>query len=446
MLLIRAGTLYIFLTLHILNHYTITRIAMPSFNDTITFQYAQSISCQTAFNLMIKPAGSLCNLDCAYCYYLDKSLIYNGIEPKMSIGNLEKFVQAYINANNAEEVTFNWHGGEPLVLGLDFYKQAVLFEKKYSQGKRIRNTIQTNGTLLNKEWAEFLASEDFLVGVSVDGPEEVHDKYRKSRGGGPTLERVIRGIEHLYREGAQYNLMATINHKSEGRGAEVYRFLKSLGSRYIQFSPVIEHVIWADPDNASGKKTRPVIVDPNEEGASIAPWSVHPVAFGKFLCDIFDIWVKNDVGRYFINFFECTLANLCGVLPGTCSFAPTCGGNAIVEHNGDIYVCDHFVYPSYKIGNIYTDNLADVMNGPTQIAFGMSKRSSLPGKCQKCRFLNLCNGGCPKHRFNRTENGQTWLNALCEGYSMFFAHSMNAMETMRRLLENGRNPNEIMCR
>lgn len=417
---------------------------MRTVKDTITLDDARRITGPLAFNLMLKPAGSLCNLDCAYCYYLDKSEIYGGVEPRMTVEELEKYVRCYIAACEMNEVTFNWHGGEPLVLGLEFYRKAIEFQQKYKGDKTIKNTLQTNATLVTDEWARFFAENGILLGVSVDGPPEVHDRYRRDRGGAPTLERVIAGLRKLHAAGVEYNIMATINSASEGRGLEVYQFLKGLGSAFIQFSPVVEHVVRPMRDGKPDKHARPHIVDPNTEGAVLAPWSVSAVGFGRFICDIFDYWVSHDVGRVFVNFFDCTLANWCGVQPGTCSFAETCGGNAVVEHNGDVYSCDHYVYPKYLIGNIYRDSLAAMMSSPEQTRFGIEKRNSLPRKCLRCESWSLCHGGCPKHRFNSTETGQPGLNALCEGYRMFFTHSAPAMRKMKDLLMEGKAPALIM--
>lgn len=417
---------------------------MRTIKDTLTLEDARRLTGPPAFNLMLKPAGSLCNLDCAYCYYLDKSEIYGGREPRMSVEGLEKYVRAYIDACGLEEVTFNWHGGEPLILGLDFYRKAVEFQNKYKGDKVIKNTLQTNATLVTGEWARFFAENRFLLGVSVDGPHEVHDRYRKDRGGVPTLDRVLKGIGLLHSAGAEYNIMATVNSASEGKGLQVYQFLKGLGSAFIQFSPVVEHVVWPLRNGKPDRQARPHIVEPADEGAALAPWSVSPVGFGRFICDIFDYWVRHDVGRVFVNYFDCTLANWCGVQPGTCSFAQTCGGNAVVEHNGDVYSCDHFVYPKYLIGNIFRDSLQEMMSSPAQVRFGIDKRNALPRKCLRCEFWQLCHGGCPKHRFNTTDAGQTGLNALCEGYRMFFSHTAPAMKKMKELLEQGRAPALIM--
>ena len=417
---------------------------MPDIKSTLTLDDAVRISGPLAFNLMLKPAGSLCNLDCSYCYYLDKSEIYGGREPRMSVEQLERYVKTYLEACEVPEVTFNWHGGEPLVLGLDFYRKALEFEKKYAGDKIVHNTIQTNGTLITDEWARFLAEERFLVGVSIDGPRDVHDRYRRDKGGAPTFDRVIEGIRKMYAHGVEYNLMATISSAGEGRGLEVYQFLKGLGSRFIQFSPVVEHVIYPMKNGRPVKSLRPHIVDPSEPGSMLAPWSVSAVGFGRFLCDIFDYWVKNDVGRVFVNFFDCTLANWCGAMPGTCSFAETCGGNAVVEHNGDVYCCDHFVYPKYRLGNIFEDSLSAMMSSPVQVKFGIDKRNSLPRKCLRCEWFQQCHGGCPKHRFNFTDSGQSGLNALCEGYQRFFSHSAPAMRRMKELLEEKKAPALVM--
>lgn len=418
---------------------------MKPFENTLSLEDAARLSGPVAFNIMLKPAGSLCNLDCQYCYYLDKSEIYGGHEPRMSIDMLETVVKEYIGANDVPEVTFNWHGGEPLILGLDFYKKALEFERKYANGKIIHNTLQTNGTLITDEWADFLAKNDFLVGISIDGPADIHDRYRRDKGGYPTFDRVMAGLMNLQRAGAEYNTMSTVNKFSEGRGLEVYLFLKSLGSRFMQFMPVVEHVKY--PTDAKGKmnkRLRPFIVNPSTEGAMLSPWSISDIAYGKFMCDIFDYWVRNDVGRYYVNLFDATLANWCGAMPGTCVHARVCGGNAVIEHNGDLYPCDHFVYPEYLLGNIRKTDIKTLMQSQKQTDFGLDKRSALPTKCARCKYLFACNGECPKHRFNRTENGETGLNALCMGYFKFFDHVAPYMDMMKSLLQEKRAPAEIM--
>lgn len=415
------------------------------FSKTLTLSDAERITGPKAFNIMMKPAGSLCNLDCCYCYYLDKADIYGGHEPKMSEDMLEKAVKSYIEANDVDQVSFNWHGGEPLVMGLDFYRKALEFQKKHACGKKVHNTLQTNGTLITREWAEFFRRNDFLIGISIDGPKDIHDRFRKDKGGFPTFDKVMNGLGWLHRTGVEFNTMTTISKAGEGRGLEVYQFLKYIGSRYMQFMPVVEHVRY--PKDAAGKtmkKARPVIVDPSQEDSVLAPWSVSPTGFGKYMCGIFDTWVRNDVGRYFVNLFDATLANWCGVTPGICAYAETCGGNAVMEHNGDIYPCDHFVYPRYRLGNITDKPLREMMESPEMVRFGIDKRNGLPSKCIRCTYFCLCHGECPKHRFNRTENGETGLNVLCDGYRMFYAHTEPYMKKMRELLESGAAPALVM--
>jgi len=413
--------------------------------NTLTFTDARRITGPLAFNLMIKPAGSLCNLECRYCYYLDKADIYGGSEPRMSVPMLEKFIKAYIEADEAPHVQFNWHGGEPLLMGIGFYKKALELQRKYGAGREISNTIQTNGTLLDTQWASFFSDNGFLVGISIDGPEDIHDRYRRDRGGSPTFSKVMYGIESLHRCGTEFNTMTTISRAAEGRGMEVYSFLKSIGSRFMQFMPVVEHV--RNRLSASGKEdrsARPIITDPGEEGSRLAPWSVSSTAFGIYMCDIFDEWVKKDVGTIFVNMFDTALANWCGVESGICAYAETCGGNSVIEHNGDLYPCDHFVYPKYRLGNILEDDLKTLMTSDAQVRFGISKRNGLPRKCLRCTYWFACHGECPKHRFSRTDSGEKGLNVLCEGYFRFYRHIEPAMDRMKALLENGKAPASIM--
>ena len=413
------------------------------FKDTISLQEAmQHSEGPLAFNLMIKPAGSLCNLDCHYCYYLDKAEIYHGRQPRMSEQVLETLTKQYIESNDVPEVTFNWHGGEPLVMGLDFYRKAVELQQKYAGGKIVHNTLQTSGTLIIPEWADFFRENDFLIGISIDGPADIHDKFRKDKGGQNTFDKVMRGVNLLRQRGVQFNTMTTVNKASEGRGAEVYRFLKSIGSRYMQFMPVVEHVMYpVDSQGRMQTKARPYIVSPETPGAYLARWSVSSQGFGRFMCDIFDEWWRYDVGRYFVNIFDATLAGYCGAQPGSCAYAATCGGNLVVEHNGDVYPCDHFVYPEYFSGNIASIHLRQIASSDMQRRFGLNKRNTLPSKCISCKYVNVCHGECPKHRFSKTDNGDTGLSTLCSGYYMFFEHTAPYMLQMRdAVLYSSDNP------
>ena len=382
---------------------------------------------------MLKPVGSRCNLRCSYCYYLDKASYYGGREPVMELPLLERCIRDFCESCDLPELTVEWHGGEPLLAGMEFFRSALQLERKYSGGRPVHNTLQTNGTLLNNEWALFFHDNNFLIGLSLDGPEDIHDRFRHTVSGGGTFRSVMHGLEALHRCRVEFNTLTTISRAGEGRGAEVYRFLKSAGSRYMQFMPVYEHIV-----PVSSCMTAARVAFPAEKGSYMAPWSVSPLAFGTYLCDIFDEWVRKDVGEYFVLTFDAALASWCGVEPGICTFCGSCGGNLTVEHNGDIYPCDHFVYPQYRLGNVRDMSLRTAALSPSQALFGTAKRNSLPRKCLVCRWLRVCNGGCPKHRFDRG------LNSLCEGYAMFYSHAAPAMDKMKALLSEGRAPSEIV--
>lgn len=400
---------------------------------TLTLSDACRITKPLRFNMMFKPIGSLCNLNCTYCYYLDKAGIY-GKEPKMSLDILEKCIKEYLEINDSEEITFDWHGGEPLILGLEYFEKIVEFQNKYKSRKKIFNTIQTNATLMNADFASFFRDNNFLVGVSIDGPQYIHDKYRKDKGDFPTFNKVMRGIELLHRYGVEFNTLTTINKASEGKGLEVYDFLKRIGSHYMQFMPVVEYI-----NNETNR-----ITSPDDGNSKLAPWSVEPVKYGEFMCEIFDYWVENDVGEYFVNLFDSTLANYCGMNPGACVYSETCGANAVVEHNGDIYPCDHFVYRSYKLGNISEMSLSDIVSSNKMAEFGINKRNILPHECFKCRYYFACHGECPKHRFDMTANGEKGLNTLCKGLKRFFSYTEPYMIEMKNLYFSGKSPSEIM--
>lgn len=383
------------------------------------------------FTSMVKPVGSLCNMRCKYCYYLDKAALYDYRQPQMDDRLLESYIRANIEGNNSPVIAFAWHGGEPLLAGKEFFRKAVALQQKYAEGKTVENSIQTNGLLVDDEWCQIFRDNNFLVGVSIDGPEHIHDAHRVDAGGNPTFARVMKGIERLYRNRVEYNTLTTVNIHSEGRGAEVYKFLRQI-SVFMQFLPVAELL-------CDGR-----VQSPENEGADVAPWSVSAKGFGQFMCDIFDVWVKNDVGRRYVQLFDATLALMVGVQPSVCSLCETCGSGLTVEHNGDVYCCDHFVYPEYKIGNIHTDHLADLAYCDRQFEFGVAKRALLPRECRHCKFYNLCHGECPKHRFIADNTGEYGKNYLCDGYRMFYEHTAADMERMKQLILDGKPASDIM--
>ena len=401
---------------------------MSVLKNTLTLNDALRISKPLRFNMMFKPIGSVCNINCNYCYYLDKAKMYSD-NSVISLDLIEKIIKEYIQINDNEQIVFDWHGGEPLLLGLDYFKKIVELQNRFKANKQIFNTIQTNATLLNGDFAKFFKDNNFLVGISIDGPQDIHDRYRKDKGDNPTFVRVMNGIELLHRYNVDFNTLTTISKAGEGRGLEVYQFMKSIGSHFMQFMPVLEYV---NPYDNS-------IVSPDEKNSVLTSWSVNPLEYGKFMCDIFNYWVKHDVGNYFVNLFDSSLANYCGLNPGTCVYSETCGSNAVVEHNGDVYPCDHFVYPQYKIGNLNDSSLQEIMSSDKITRFGIDKRNSLPMKCLKCKYFTVCHGECPKHRF-----GDSGLNSLCEGLYYFYSHVEPYMLKMKSLLFEGKEAKLIM--
>ena len=362
--------------------------------------------------VMLKPVGAHCNLACEYCYYLSKQHLYDD-QPRhiMSEQLLELFIQEYIGAQSTPEVLFTWHGGETFMRPLSFFRRAVELQRKYANGKVISNCIQTNGTLITEEWARFLHDEGWLVGVSIDGPQEFHDEYRRTRQGKPTWAKVRHGIDLLNRFSVEWNAMAVVNDYNGDYPLEFYRFFRDdLQCRYLQFTPIVERM----PDG------------------SLAPFNVRPRQWGNFLCTIFDEWLSHgDVGEMFVQLFDATLANWCGVVPGVCTMAHSCGHAGVMEFNGDVYSCDHFVFPQYKLGNIREKHLVEMMYSPEQMAFGRMKQEGLTEECRQCEWLFACNGECPKNRIR--PDGR---NYLCEGYRQFFAHVAPWMDEMKKKIQN----------
>jgi uncharacterized protein len=393
-----------------------------------------------AFHVISKPVGPICNLDCHYCFYLEKENLYPGNERwRMSPEVLERYIEQYIAAQQSPRVSFTWQGGEPTLLGLEFFEQVVALQEKHVQGKQIENSLQTNAVLIDDRWAEFLAQHKFLVGVSIDGPRELHDAHRKYKGGRGSFDDVVRGIEALQRSRAEFNTLTVVNRHNGEHPLEVYRFLKEIGSRYMQFIPVVERI--AAQPTADGLT---LLLPSHGDAAAVAPWSVEPDQYGRFLCAIFDEWVQHDVARYFVQIFDVALESWLGLTPALCVFRETCGSALAVEHNGDIYSCDHFVYPEHRLGNVLDTPLASLVNSPQQIAFGDAKRDTLPAYCRSCEVRFACHGECPKHRFTFTPDGEAGLNYLCAGYKRFFTHIDPFMRYMAAELQQRRPPANVM--
>ncbi len=388
--------------------------------------------------VMLKPVGALCNLACDYCYYLEKSKLYTQ-NPRhvMSDELLERFIKEYIESQTIPQIMFTWHGGETLMRPLSFYKRAIVLQKQYGRGRQIDNSIQTNGTLLTDEWCEFFKENNFLVGISIDGPQDFHDEYRKNKMGVPSFHKVMQGIKLLKKHGVQYNCMAVVNDYNADYPLEFYNFFKEIGCEFLQFAPIVERLM-----NDSPNKT--LLASAKDKEAELAPFSVSPKQWGNFLCTIFDEWVRKDVGKLFIQIFDSTLANWVGEQPGVCTMARTCGHAGVMEFNGDVYSCDHFVFPEYKLGNIYNEPLASMMYSDKQLKFGTDKFDKLPTQCKECKVLFACNGECPKNRFTYDKYGEYGLNYLCEGFYQFFNHVEPYMDFMKKELMAKRPPSNVM--
>jgi uncharacterized protein len=406
----------------------------------ILFTDALKLRRPNAFNVMLKPAGSSCNLNCTYCYYLEKKILYpSGAPFKMSEELLEEYTRQYIEANQVPVVTFTWQGGEPTLMGLEFYLKAMELQKKHAGGKTIENAFQTNGTRLNDDWCRFFKDNNILVGISIDGEEHNHDKYRKTNSEGPTFKRAMKGIELLHKHRVEFNTLSCVTNYNVHFATETYRFLKRIGSGFIQFLPVVERE--TDPSGNHGMKLASPL---SPENTKATEWSVGAKDFGKFLITVFNDWVRNDVGRYYVQIFDTTLANYVGEMPGICVFSETCGDAVVMEYNGDLYSCDHYVFPEYLLGNITETPMVELVKSQRQFDFGIDKRNKLPRYCLNCEVRYACHGECPKHRFIFTPDGKPGLNYLCEGYKDFFHHVEPFMEYMAKELKNKRAPANVM--
>jgi uncharacterized protein len=397
------------------------------------------------FHILTKPVGPICNLDCKYCFYLEKEKLYPGENQwRMSDAVLEEYVRQYIHNHPVSEINFAWQGGEPTLLGVEFFRKAVELQEKYAGGKAISNAIQTNGTLLDDEWCEFLAANQFLVGLSIDGPAELHDKYRMDKRQQPTFGAVMRGLELLKKHGVEFNTLTVVNRANSQQPLEVYRFLKSIGSQFLQFIPLVERAAPAEMKTAGYDFAAPPLPGQPENVSAVTPWSVEAGQYGIFLCAIFDEWVRHDVGNTFVQLFDVALGNWMGLGSSLCVFAEKCGAALAIEHNGDLYSCDHYVYPRHKLGNVMNQSLGEMVNSPQQVKFGNDKLNSLPKFCRDCEVRFACSGECPKHRFIKTPDGEDGLNYLCPAYKKFFNHIDPAMRTMARLLRANQAPARIM--
>ena len=401
-------------------------------NDNIANPFAKPLY------VMLKPAGAHCNLACKYCYYLEKNKLYPTAQRHlMSDEMLEQFTREYIEAQTMNQVLFTWHGGEPLLRSIDFYRKALSLQQKYAGSRRIDNVIQTNGTLLTDEWCEFFAQNHWLVGISIDGPQPDHDHYRLTAAGKPSWKKVMQGIKLLKKHGVEWNAMAVVNAYNANHPLEFYRFFKENGCQFLQFTPIVERLTRHEDG-----RTLASLADKDE--ISLSEASVAPEQWGYFLCAIFDEWVRKDVGKIFVEIFDCTLANWMGISPGICAYSKECGHAGVMEHNGDVYSCDHFVFPEYKLGNIRDHSLIDMLYGEQQQEFSRLKHSSLPRQCKECDMEFACHGECPKNRFMKDKYGDSGLNYLCPGYYHYYQHVAPYMDYMKQELISLRPPSNIM--
>jgi uncharacterized protein len=387
------------------------------------------------FHVLGKPTGAICNLDCSYCFFLDKELLYPGSNFRMTDDVLENYIRRLIEAHRSNEVTVAWQGGEPTIMGIDFFRRAIGYQEKHKKpGMTFENTLQTNGTLLDDEWCEFLKENNYLIGLSLDGPRELHDANRVDKGGRPTFDKVMRGLRLLQKHGVDFNILTTVNRVNGDHPVEIYRFLRDeVGTKWMQFIPVVERV------NADGRTLY-------QEGTRVSEHSVTAEQLGKFLIAVFDEWVGRDVGTIFVQTFEASARNWLGLAAsGMCVFNETCGYGLALEHNGDLYSCDHFVEPKYLLGNVQTDRMIDLIGSDVQQKFGSDKRDTLPQYCLECDVRFACHGECPKNRFITTPSGEPGLNYLCAGYKAFFRHIDVPMRIISDLLKRGLRAEGVMA-
>lgn len=399
----------------------------------------------TGIHVVAKPIGPVCNLNCEYCFYLEKQALFHTNEKyRMSDDVLRAFIANYVSSQPTPVVEFVWQGGEPTLLGIDFFKRVVELQKPFSGAKTITNILQTNGTLLTDEWCAFLKKHNFMVGISLDGPREVHDRYRRDKKGGGTFDSVMRGLKLLKKHNVEYNVLACVGRETAGRPLDVYRFFKDQGIEFIQFAPVVERMADSLSKSMGLRLAGPAVLHKGGEHAEVTPWSVLPEEYGDFLIAVYEHWVRNDVGTIFVMNFEWALNAWMGEPSPVCVHARQCGRSVVMEHNGDVYACDHCVYPQYKLGNIKMDRLSDMVKKSLQSGFGIMKEAALPRWCNECDVLGACRGGCPKHRFMTTYYDEPGLHYLCDGYRKFFLHIRKYLRAMAILLQNGLPASQVM--
>jgi len=388
-------------------------------------------------HVLAKPNGSLCNIACDYCFYLEKRELFPADQPhRMSDAVLATYIAQYVAAQPTPVVEFVWHGGEPTLLGLDFFRRVVALQEPYRASKTIRNVLQTNALLLDDAWCQFFKANDFFIGVSLDGPQEIHDRYRKDRRGQGTFERVMRGVRLLQQHGVEFNALACVGRDTAHHPLEVYRFFKDVGIAYIQFTPIIEREPDADTEALGLWLAGPALLDQQESNTRVTPWTVEPEAYGDFLIAIVEEWVRHDVGSTFVMNIEWALTAWLGEPSPVCIFSKTCGRAVAIEHDGSVFACDHYVYPEYRLGDVLHDELGAMVERSVASGFGPHKESTLPRYCQQCEVKQACWGGCPKHRFATTPEGEPGLHYLCPGYKKFFRHIRQYLRPMATLMQH----------
>lgn len=406
---------------------------------------ANTVNRPQGIHVVAKPTGPLCNLNCVYCFYLEKQALFDGGKKyRMPDKVLSAFISNYVKSQPTTVIEFVWQGGEPTLLGVDFFRKVIELQRPFARRKTIRNSLQTNGTLITNEWCEFLKKHNFMVGISLDGPEDTHDRYRRDRKGKGTFDRVMQGLRLLQKHKIEYNVLASVARDTAKRPLDVYRFLRGEGVEFIQFTPIVERM----PDSGSRRHglrlAGPASLSVQERQTQVTPWTVVPEEYGDFLIAIYEEWVRRDVGRIFVMNFEWALNAWIGNPSPVCVHAVQCGRSVVLEHNGDVYACDHCVYPQYKLGNIAADSLSHMVVKSVQSGFGVTKETALPRWCRECEVLAACRGGCPKHRFTRTYYDECGLHYLCAGYKKFFFHIRKYLRVMTTLLENGLSPSHVM--